>query len=97
MLNWIISNRTVFSTFKLYLHLTELLHITAWIVWNSKTPPYECPGYEIKQSDGEAPIMLKLSGMQSIPSLPSLPGPLWPRTVVHDRVVSMDRTELIQI
>ena len=24
----------LFSTLKLYLHLTELLHITAWIVWN---------------------------------------------------------------
>ena len=34
MLNWIFSNRTVFLTLKLYLHLTELLHITAWIVWN---------------------------------------------------------------
>ena len=34
MLNWIISNRTVFSTLKLYLHLTELLHITAWLVRN---------------------------------------------------------------
>ena len=34
MLNWIIWNRTVFFTLKLYLQLTELLHITAWIVWN---------------------------------------------------------------
>ena len=33
MLNWIIWNRTV-STLKLYLHLNELLHLTAWIVWN---------------------------------------------------------------
>ena len=33
MLNWIIWNRTVFVTLKLYLHLTELLHVTAWIVW----------------------------------------------------------------
>ena len=38
-LNWIASNRNVFwqlnrtSTLKLYLHLTELLHITVWIVW----------------------------------------------------------------
>ena len=33
MLNWIIWNRTIFDI-KLYLQLTELLHITAWIVWN---------------------------------------------------------------
>ena len=38
-----------------------------------KTPPNKCPGYHTKQSDGEAP------GMQSTPSLPSLPGPLLPR------------------
>ena len=26
--------------------------------------PNECPGYEIKKSDGEAPVILKLWGMQ---------------------------------
>ena len=40
-------------------------------------PPNECPRYDTKQSDGEAPVMLELWGMQSIPSLPSLPGPLY--------------------
>ena len=38
----------------------------------------ECSGYETKQSNGEAPVMLELWGMQNIPLLPSLPGPLWP-------------------
>ena len=38
----------------------------------------ECPEYGIKQSVGEAPVMLGLWGMQSTPSLPSLPGSLWP-------------------
>ena len=33
MLNWIVWNNC-FSTLKLYVHLTELLHITFWIVWN---------------------------------------------------------------
>ena len=32
--------------------------------------------------------------MQSIPSLPSLPGPLWPRVVAPDRVQPMGRIEL---
>ena len=32
----------------------------------------KCAGYDIKQSDGEAPVMLELWGMQSNPSWPSL-------------------------
>ena len=39
-------------------------------------PPNEYPGYNSKQSDGEVPVMLKLWGIRSTPSLPSLPGPL---------------------
>ena len=42
-----------------------------------KLPTNECPGYDTKQSDGEPPVMLEFSGMQSTPSLPSLPGSLW--------------------
>ena len=45
----------------------------------------ECPGYDTKQSDGEVSVMLELWGMRSIPSLPSLPVPLWPRVVVPDK------------
>ena len=26
----------------------------------SKSPPNECPGYDIKQSDGEAPVILEV-------------------------------------
>ena len=36
----------------------------------------ECPGYDIKQSDSEVPIMLELWGMWSTPLLPLLPGSL---------------------
>ena len=44
-----------------------------------KTPTThnECPVYDIKLSDGEAPVLLELWEMQSTCSLPSLPGPLW--------------------
>ena len=52
-------------------------------------PPNECPRYDTKQSDGKVPVMLGLWGMQSTPSLPSLPGPLWPRMVAPDRALSM--------
>ena len=38
--------------------------------------------------------MLELWGMQSTPSLPSLPGPLWPGVVGPDRVLSMGQIEL---
>ena len=34
-------------------------------------------------------VMLELWGMQSTPSLSSLPGPLWPGMVALDRVLSM--------
>ena len=38
--------------------------------------------------------MLELWGMQSTPSLPSLPGPLWPGVVAPDRALSMGQIEL---
>ena len=61
----------------------------------SKTPPsIERPGYDTKQSDGEVPVMLELWGMWSTPSLPSLPGPLWPGVVAPDMVLSMGQIDL---
>ena len=55
---------------------------------------YEYPGYDIKKSDGEAPVMLELWGVQSTPLLPSLPGPLWFGMVALDKVLSMGQIEL---
>ena len=43
-------------------------------------------------TDDEVPVMLW--GMQSTPSLPSLPGPLWWGVVAPDRVLSMGQIEL---
>ena len=59
--------------------------------------PNECPGYDTKQSDGEVPAMLELWGMRSTPSLPSLPGPLWPRVVAPDKgpIYGLNRTNSI--
>ena len=45
--------------------------------------------YDTKQSDGEVPVILEFWGMQSTPSLPLFPGPLWPRMVEPDRVLSL--------
>ena len=54
----------------------------------------ECPRYDTKKSDGEVPVMLELWGMRSTPSLPSLPGSLWPGVVAPDRVLSVGQIEL---
>ena len=60
-----------------------------------KTPPHnECPRYDTKQSHIEVRVMLELWGMWSTPSLPSLPGPLWPGVVAPDRILSMGQIEL---
>ena len=61
-----------------------------------KTPsPNECPGYDTKQSDGEA-LVLEFWGMWSSSSLPSLPGPLWPGVLASDRVLSMSQIEVFE-
>ena len=63
-----------------------------------KTPtPNECPRYDTKLSDGEAPVMLELWGIWSTPSLPSLLGPLWPGLVTPDWVLSLGQIELFGI
>ena len=56
------------------------------------TLPNECPDYDIKQSDGEVPVMLRR--MQSTPLLPSLPGRLWTKIVAPDSVLYMGQIEL---
>ena len=50
--------------------------------------PNECPGYNTKQSDGQAPWMLELWGMQSTPLLPLLSGSLWLGVVTPDGICS---------
>ena len=41
--------------------------------------------------------MLEFWEMQSNPSLTLLPGPLWPRVIAPDRVLSMHQIELFDI
>ena len=40
---------------------------------------------------------MELWGMQSTPSLPSLPGQLWPGVLAADRVLSMGQIEQFDI
>ena len=62
-----------------------------------QTLPNKCPGYDIKQSDSEALVMLELWGMQKTPSMPSFLGPLWLAVLAPDRVLSMGQIELFDI
>ena len=48
-------------------------------------------------SDAEAPVMLELLRIQSTPSLPLLPGPLWSGVIPLDWVLSMGQIELFNI
>ena len=57
-------------------------------------PTNKCPRYDTKQSDGKVPVMVDLWGMRSTPSLPLLPGPIWPDVVAPDRAQSMGWIEL---
>ena len=60
-----------------------------------KTPnPNEYPGYDIKQSDSEAPVMLELWRTSSLPLLQM---PLCTGEVAPDRVLSMGQIELFDI
>ena len=45
----------------------------------------------------EARVMLELWGMRRTPTLLLLPGPLWPRVVAPDRVLSISQIELFDI
>ena len=56
--------------------------------------PKKFPGYDTKQSGGEALVMLELWGMQSTLLIQLLPDPLWPRVEALDRVLSMGQIEL---
>ena len=66
----------------------EAVEYTICFFAEGKPHPRRMSRYDSKQSDDEASVMLELWGM-SAPSLPSLPGSLWPRVVAPYRVLSM--------
>ena len=57
-------------------------------------PKKKCSGYDTKQSDNEALIILEHCGMWSTPLLPLLPGPLCSEIVAPDWLLSMCQIEL---
>ena len=56
--------------------------------------PKECSGYDTKQSDDEAPVMLELWEMWSTSSLQLLTGSIWREVVALDRVLFMGQIEV---
>ena len=89
---------------KLSVYSTGPANWASWgciIHWLQKgknpSPTNKCFEYDIKQSDGEVPVMLELWGMWSTPSLALLPGPLWSGVVAPDRVLSVGQIKLFDI
>ena len=81
-----------------------MIHYLRWIALSAETveitdcpSPIVCSDYDIKQTDGEAPVVVELWEMRSTPSLWLFPGPLCPGVVAPDRVLSVDQIELFEI
>ena len=53
------------STYILFVQSTGAVEYTDCTSTEKKDTPNECSGYDTKQSDGQVPIMLELSGTQS--------------------------------
>ena len=77
-------------------HVTFIFSTLPRRLQRGKPPTKECPDYDTKQSDGEVPVMLEVWGMWSTPSLPLLPGPLWPGDIAPDKgpIYGLNRTKL---
>ena len=71
--------------------------LTASLQKDKTSSPNKCPGYDVKKSDGEIPVMLELWEMPGTPSLPLLPGSLWSGVVALEKVLSMGQIELFSI
>ena len=54
-----------------------------------RPPPKECPRYDAKQYDGEAPVMCSAFPKTPTSSLALLPGPLCPGMIAPDRALTM--------
>ena len=76
----------------------RIVKYSNWISAEGYPPlPNECPGYDIKQSEGEIPVMLVLRGLVSAPSLPLLPGQFWFGMGAPDRFLLIGQIELFDI
>ena len=93
MLNWIIWNKSVLTSTVYYPVGWGCRIYRLHLSWEVR-PHNESPGYDTKKSYCEVLVKLELWIMQSTPSLPYLPGPLWPGVVAPERALSMGQIEL---
>ena len=84
------------SHVQVFLYAISPVYLSRWLQLyrEGRLLPKECPVYDTKQSNDEVQVMLGPWGMRSIPSLPLLPGQLWPGMVAPDRSLSMGQIEL---
>ena len=75
--------------FRLFTQVHLLINGSVEGQYVSRHTPNNCLGYDIKHSDGEAPIMLEIWGMWSAPLLASLTSSLWPGVFALGRVLCM--------
>ena len=66
------------------------------LCWGVRPPSNQCLGYDIIQSNGEAPA-LKFWGILSTPSRSLIRGSLWFGVVAPNKVLCMSQTELFDI
>ena len=79
----------IFCYISLYPRRLRLQNTPTSFLQRGKTLTNKCLDYDIKQPDGEASVMQWLWAMLNNSLLPLLSCWLWPRVVVHDRVLSM--------
>ena len=89
----------VFAIFSLFAAQSAGAVEYHWLhLCNEVTPsPNECPGYDTKQSDSEAPAMPEFWEIWSTSSLPSLLGSYWPGVVAPVRILPMGQVEQFDI
>ena len=85
MLNWIILKKTVLTLTLCIAQSIETVEHIDCLSAEGSDPPMSVLIYDTKQSDGQVPAMRELWEMRSAPSLPLIPGPLWPGMVAPDR------------
>ena len=66
-------------------------------LWSEVRPPYECPGNDAKQPDGEAPLMLELFRNGEYLFIAIAPQSTLTKRVAPDRVLFVGQIGLFHI
>ena len=87
-------NHKLYITYESFINMPSRIGHKNTLTEVGSEPPQQVSGYDIKQSDGDVPVMLELLRMLSTPSLPSIRGPLWPRILEPEKVLSMGQIKV---